>query len=481
MKLIALPSSLISPLPTLAAIAGLLILSPLTQGRQAEPAKAPPKLADTVIEIESLGLSLRLPENALVTKKPQEAQRLIVEANDRGWIGTLEILESSSESQTAKSVLDRLVEQTRTYDTKMRITDQQSLTVDGKDVEFAVARLNLRSGNDRFTEVRAFGVMKPSPKMFAIYGVRGDGSKSDEIIELALATIRSIEFEDPAKRAEQVAKGIAAMEGVLGTITEQTYRQAIAPDSWYRVYEQDGEGRTQEIAFYRVQESIGPKSAVGAGSSSTTTSAEQGLLVRQIARYVSPESGEPAALVVEIENEAWSSLDRKSEMWSTRQIIYRKHQAGFEVSSRSTITGVRDHGRISVSVTTSDQNTPDPTFTVPTAYLAQSEQHMLYRLLVPRGTGTYYLYQFRPQTLDLKRREEVITEEGNFFKIESRPDPIEAPTIKTVDERGRILKMVDANGQITEPTTPQEVQRLWKAAGLPTGAITPVPRPVTRP
>lgn len=89
------------------------------------------------------------------------------------------------------------------------------------------------------------------------------------------------------------------------------------------------------------------------------------------------------------------------------------------------------------------------------------------------------MYLFRPQTADVKRRSEIIkaTSNPDRFTVESRQDPSLPPTIKTITAKGEILRMVSPEGQITEPTDPAQLQRLWRAKGLPTGPIVPIAEP----
>jgi len=268
---------------------------------------------------------------------------------------------------------------------------------------------------------------------------------------------------------------------VLSNLTEADYRRMLIPDLWYRVYTK-GEGLDNEIAYYRMREDIGRRGLVGAirdPAQFSAAEAEEGLLVSQTARFLVASQGQSDGIVSEIENLAWMSFDRQREIWSTNQVTYEKIPGGYRVASRSSISGSRQSGRIDVAVSVDGVGVASPNFTVPDAYVSQAEQHQIYRFLNPGREGAYVMYLFRPQTSDVKRRSEIIkaTSDPDRFTVESRQDPSQPATTKIISAKGEIIRMETPNGQITEPTQPEVLQKLWRAKGLPTGAITPIPDP----
>jgi hypothetical protein len=283
--------------------------------------------------------------------------------------------------------------------------------------------------------------------------------------------------------AREIQEGIDATNTALAGLTADDYRAMLAPDSWYRVFTK-GDGVDNEIAYYRIQEAIGPRGRVGGSRDParfTAEEAEEGLLVGQSARFLIATPEDSAGFVSEIEATVWMSFDRKTELWSTRQITYEKTAKGYRVASRSAISGTREEGRIDVIVTVDDVAMDQPTFSTPDAFLSQAEQHLIYRMLNPGQEGTYIMYLFRPQTTDVKRRSEIIkaTSSPDRFTVESRQDPSQPATIKTISAKGEILRMVSPEGQITEPSDPAQLQRLWRAKGLPTGPIVPIADPAS--
>jgi len=457
-----------------------------TLAQDPEPVDSTSRLSDTVYEEETVGLTMHLPEGVRVTRNEQSAQRVIVETFDTSWVGTLEVILTRSDTETISAVADRAIEASkgatdserkRTKECKLR--SRETLDIGGQKGEQFILDMAFDTRDGLMREVRLYTIFKPLPGTFVVYGVRGDGGKADEIVRITKASVNTFRFRDPAAVAREVQEGIDATRKVLANLTAADYRRILIADSWYRVYTK-GDGLDNEVAYYRMREDIGPRGRVGAirdPSQFSAAEAEEGLLVSQTARFLLPAQGQADGLVSEIESLAWMSFDRKQEVWSTRQVTYEKVARGYRVASRSSISGTRMGGRIDVAVNLDGVGTSHPNFTTPDAYVSQAEQHLIYRILNPGHEGTYNMYLFRPQTSDVKRRTEIIkaTSDPNRFAVESRQDPSQPATTKIITARGEILRMESANGQITEPGDPAVLQKLWRAKGLPTGAIKPIP------
>lgn len=445
-------------------------------------------LSSTIYEEESIGLTMRLPEGAKVTSNPQSTRRVLVESFDMLWIGTLEVIQTRNDEETIAAVADRAIEASRgtTDSEKRRVKEcktrtRETVDINGLSAEQFVLDMAFDTRDGVMREVRVYSIFKPLPGTFVVYGVRGDGTHADAIIKATKASVATFQFRDPAQVKREIQEGIDATNKVLAQLTADEYRRMIVPDSWYRVYSK-GDGIDNEIAYYRIREDIGPRGLLGTNrdkSKFTPTEAEEGLLVSQSARFLVASESAADAYVSEIEGLAWVAFDRKSEIWYTRQTTYEKTDRGYRIASRSSISGTRQGGRIDVAVNVDDVSIANPSFTTPDAFLSQAEQHLIYRMLNPGREGSYIMYLFRPQTADVKRRSEIIkaTSNPDRFTVESRQDPSLPPTIKTITAKGEILRMVSPEGQITEPTDPAQLQRLWRAKGLPTGPIVPIAEP----
>lgn len=456
-----------------------------------EPFDSTARLSDTIYDEETVGLTMRLPEGVRVTRNEQSTQRVLVETLDMSWVGTLEVILTRSDTETIAAVADRAIdaskgttdsEKKRTKECKLR--SRETIDIGGQKAEQFVLDMAFDTRDGLMREVRVYTIFKPLPGTFVVYGVRGDGAKADQIVKVTKASVNTFRFRDPSAVARELQEGIDATTKVLSNLTEADYRRMLIPDSWYRVYSK-GDGLDNEIAYYRMREDIGPRGLVGAirdPSQFSAAEAEDGLLVSQTARFLVASQGQADGIVSEIESLAWMSFDRKREIWSTRQVTYEKVARGYRVYSRSSISGSRQGGRIDVAVNVDGVGTSNPNFTVPDAYLSQAEQHLIYRILNPGHEGAYNMYLFRPQTSDVKRRSEIIkaTSDPNRFSVESRQDPSQPATTKIISAKGEIIRMEAPNGQITEPSDPAVLRKLWRAKGLPTGEIKPIPDPPSR-
>ncbi len=457
--------------------------------QNAGPVDSTSRLSETIYEEETVGLTMNLPEGVRVTRNEQSAQRVLVETMDMSWVGTLEVILTKSDAETITTVADRAIEASqgstesekkRTKECKVR--SRETIDIGGQSAEQFVLDMAFDTRDGLMREVRIYTIFKPLPGTFVVYGVRGDGGKADEIVKTTMASVNTFRFRDPAAVARELQEGIDATTKVLSGLTEADYRRILVPDSWYRVYTK-GDGLDNEVAYYRMREDIGPRGLVGAirnPAQFSAAEAEEGLLVGQTARFLVAAQDQADGIVTEVESLAWMSFDRKREVWSTRQVTYEKVPRGYRVATRSSISGSREGGRIDVAVNVDGVGVSNHNFTVPDAYLSQAEQHLIYRLLNPGHEGTYLMYLFRPQTSDVKRRSEIIkaTSDPDRFTVESRQDPSQPATTKIISAKGEIIRMEIPSGQITEPSDPAVLQKLWRAKGLPTGAINAIPDPL---
>ena len=447
------------------------------------PTDAPPdQLGIAVYEEESVGLTLRLPEGVKVTRNPQSAQRLLIETLDLRWIATLEVILTRNEEETIKSVTDRAIktsqEPTDTSKQKVRqprVRYRKAIKVGDQEAEQFAVELDLVTENTVIREVRLYTIFNPTPGTFVIYGVRGDGARADEIIDLTQATVESFRFRDPVALSRELEEGIDATKKALARLGAEEYRKMLVRDTWYRLFKKGNAG-DQEVAYYRIREDIGPRGLVGENRDPARfgpADQEEGLLVSQTARFLVAGETAEDAYISEVENLAWMSFDRQRELWSTRQVTYEKAGSGYTLLARSTISGTRQGGRIDILVSVSDGSGGSSSFTTPDAYISQAEQHLLYRILNPGQAGSYVMYLFRPQTSEVKRRTEIIkaTSNPDRFTVESKLDQTLPPTIKTISAAGEILRMISPEGLYTEPSDAARLQQLWRARGLPTGEI----------
>lgn len=459
-----------------------------SRGQNPKPAEPVTTLSSTIYDEESVGLTMRLPEGVRLTRNPQSTQRVLVETFDMSWVGTLEVIQTRDENETIKSVTDRAIEANKgsTDPEKSRVKEfklasRESITINGQAAEQFVIDMTFETRGGLMREVRIYTIFKPLPGTFVIYSVRGDGTQSEAIIKATKASVDTFTFRDPAVVAREIQEGIDATNKALSRLSADAYKKMLVTDAWYRVYGK-GDVAEREIAYYRIQEDTGPRGALSSSRDSSKFSAaesEEGLLVSQSARFIAPSETSADEFVSEVESLAWMAFDRKTEVWTTQQVTYQKTPRGYRVASRSSISGTRENGRINVIVTVDGANVATPSFATPDAYLSQAEQHLIYRILNPGQAGSYEMYLFRPQSSDVKRRSEIIkaTENPDRFTVESRQDPSQPATIKTITAKGEILRMVSPEGQITEQSNPADLQRLWRAKGLPTGPIRPIVEP----
>ncbi len=127
-----------------------------------------------------------------------------------------------------------------------------------------------------------------------------------------------------------------------------------------------------------------------------------------------------------------------------------------QIENHERFAGTRAKGNVSGSVDESNWATPE------TAYLSQVLVHALPALL-PAEEAVYCFYAYHPQSGKLGLRTvRVVPNEHGGVTIFDRPTPRRGETRSTYDRDRRLIEQVFPGGLTLKPTTPQELQTLWK-------------------
>lgn len=428
-------------------------------------------LSEKAIELPSIGFSIHFPLNSRVTKQPQSSRRIMVQSNDSTWIATVDVDITTNSDLTIKEVAVNTINKiNKTYPVTSQIVITEPM-IDKHDSRQIEVTVKLPSNVE---EYRLYTIMNPSPQNFLVYTMWCSKENSADVKKLYDDSVKSIRFSDPEDILNQRLTAIDATENVISKINPLTYSSLLISQRWFRIYRKIKESADeQEIGYYRVEESMAPRGRLTPDrppSNYSVLEREEGLLVSLIARYVQPDGS-----IYDVESTAWSSRDRKSEVWSIRAAMYPRLQDGTYVSpSRSAMTGNRSGNRIDVSLEIPSAPLRNFSIQVPTkAYITQAERYLLYRLLKPWSEVTYGMYYFDPTLSKLIYRVDKIQagDTQGQYHSEQKLNQDSLPNNVILDASGVIQRIDSSSGEITEPTSLEQIRKLWNSAGLPTTSM----------
>ncbi len=422
-------------------------------------------LSADMLELPTVGLSMHMPAGCTYVLKPGSERRMEAAATDLSWHAAIDIRKTADDTLTPTDIANETIQTMVTSVMNASVRSRASLHIGDLVAEQIVIKKRSRPGQPDM--VVSYTIFKPMPNIFVVYNVWCPAEHAETVLTLHKPAIYSIRYTDPAAYAIQRDEMIAPVNRILDNLDEKDYRKLIIPEQWYRVYTKDNNDQTHELAYYRVRESISPKSAIGG----SITSNEMGLLVRLDSRYlIQPDGSE----YFDIQSTSWMSLDRSEEQWSIRSARFVKRNAtSYHAASHSTITGTRSGAKIDVVIDIPPASAQVIEVRQPTkSYINQAEQQLIFRLLKSLGDGSYGMYIFEPVKGRIVFRTETVTKEesGTGWRSVSLRAKDVMPNQITFDNNGIVRRSVTSTGQVTVPTTLKEIHKLWKTAKLPTGA-----------
>ncbi len=451
-------------------------------------------LVSDPIRIESVGLSMSPPLKASVTSGQFGAlTRVSIKDDDLRWLINIENPRSENAEMTLAQVADKTLKDILLANAIVDKASGEKVGANGK----ILSRIkDLRvpgvgEPGERFyvaipqggaVRVEGYTLFRISPGQFvAIQLICGqeDLKNAQRIYETAVATLK---IQDPTQADSLRRDAIAAGRTFLSRLTPADYDAASAqPAQLYRLYRPapsgapgDAEERGyRSVRFFKgVRTQIDPKTKddrPGPGNPS-------GHLAEISARLVD-RSPLGDTVITDVQGFYFMSNDRNDEAWSIRMA---RHESQTRAPSVFTETGTRSGRVMTVIVEKPGKSQPTVRPTVPPdGYINQVEVFMLPRLLQRAGAEAdmgFYGYQSLTENVTLRRdsasRDELMP---GVWRITSRPRESAEPTSYLFRESGELIRAELPDGLIMEPIWPAELEKLWKAKGLPTGAFAQKP------
>ncbi|MCX5691252.1 MAG: hypothetical protein NTV94_15940 [Planctomycetota bacterium] len=350
----------------------------------------------------------------------------------------------------------------------------ERLTVAGYDC--ARWTIELPSLEGRTPQTRVFASIRCSPGQFIVFDMLTtppNFKKAKAMMETIIATIK---IEDPAKIAADRSAAVNAGLKLFESVGTDTLREIVAahPERWERRYMPNADGsdaNSREIAYRRVKFLWGPRSLLESSSGSASKASGnrvEGFIVQIDARILAKDGS-----VTDSRSAYFMSPDRDEETW----VVTNALRTGKKNEKPSVANETGGRNGQSMIVRTESTGT-SPKSTKPAfqgeGYISGVETHLLPYLLMKSGVEAehgFYSWNSNEGKVVLRRDLLQAIETGNGekgWKISTQSVEGRKPMEAFFDASGTTLRIEMSDSSIWEPTTYEQLKRIWESKGLPT-------------
>ena len=460
-------------------------------GERPAPTANDPRLPPTLVatnlsreqlRIETVGLSMSVPEGSVVVQASTGDGTLSfnVVPGENEWAMAVSTRRTKSDQtsvqQMAEGITKQMLALAPLLDAKTREMTYSRVEVLHRDMDFRVAgcatpgaRLYFAIPNENGPRgIKGYTVFKPLPGLFVLFELSTAEPQFDKAraaYELAVATAA---FVDPTvalkARADALANGLA----FAGQLDVSALQRALPEGQQaFRLYQPGTPPQPDTEKGYRIiTYERGKRSDLGRDvAMSSTRDDPEGIIMTIQARILAPNG-----MVIDSESNAFSAYDRSSEAWVSRTSV-REKDAARKQPQVFTETGVRQ-GK-SLSVFTRQPGKPDRSAQHELQgreYLSQVEVQLLPMLLDRASAeGELGFYAYRSDTGTVSLRRERVQGQKDGSKITTTLRDSEETQTTLVRDSSRYVRTELPDGSLWEPIEPEALLRLWRSKSLPTG------------
>lgn len=436
-------------------------------------------LSQTPLVVEALGLAINLPFGATASAQKIDGQLSVSVTDGEGgntWTMRIQPLTSSLPKPSAAAQVEEHLVHLRLIKQEHSIISNTPVTCGG--IEGQQCWLELKS--DKGLPVNSGWLILPTgPRTFMVVSTQTlpeNFSRLQAVFEACFSTIRLKSLESLEGEKKQ---RLDASKALLASIMPDQLKSLAGLSQWTRIYiPASANGPAVERGYSLIEVLDASKGAITPEREEKDYTADDrkpGLVVRLKGRVSIPQSTEVYDTIATY----WMAWDQSEEAWSIRGTRRQGEAAQTEAES-----GVRvaeapgSPPKISVIKASSGTNVREPSeWPVPDVYLSQGLSWLLGRILPRDVTGpreyAWYFYNFANAKPQITQRLDVwdpLGDGSGSFKLISRFTSDTPPIISVYGKDGTLIRRTNPDGSISEPTTIEELQKLWKTkapAGKP--------------
>jgi len=450
-----------------------------------------PTLRSEAVLVQSLGLSMFLPDNSEVTTNRIAGgeTKVIVTGPEKKWLLQVSSSASKNLALTADKVLDDIIEQRKrtyamSYD-KTRVTGAEvvyPLKVMGRTTNLNVgglpaARVYIGTPADGEAPMTGYTIVTIGKGQFAVFQLDTPAPNFNEARVAYETIIAAAKFRDPAEANLERKVLIDAGRALMGSLSSEDYEAAFdaGEPTVLRTFipggtkaaGDDAEKGFQIISIRKGQ--LGEVNPLRPKTDWTTAEREFGYVVEIKARQLldTDAAGRPGAngrpVLLKSNAVFFLSRDLQHETWSIVNEIRngddRKHYSQTVVRQERHLTSKTDG--LGAEPEIAEWDLPDG------AYLSKFEQYALPRMIAAKNvSGLYGFYHFDMASSRITlRREEFKRASDGWMRISQNSEDAEAETL-LYNTAGIPLPRKTRENAVVQPVTLEQLTKLWKSKGL---------------
>ncbi|MHC4948520.1 MAG: hypothetical protein ACYTG1_09690 [Planctomycetota bacterium] len=461
-----------------AAVAAACLLAGLAAAPAGvRPAGDPPvELEPRPLEADSIGVSLRLPRGTtIVTERVEGRTSIVATGGDPMPPWTIRIGTAGPVSPGATAAdqmaghLAGLEAAGRTH----RVISNEAVRYADLDGQLCFVG---QSVDDRDYALGWLALPRDDGSFLMIATV-AEADRLATLRPLFDAVFRTIRVQSTTEVSLERRARLEQGRDLLAALTIDRLQEVLGHRQWTRIYrESTGGGPETEVGYAFLEVTSAPRDAIS-GRASELAGEEEGLLVRVRGRVVM--EAETQTYFDSIA-EYWMAFDGSAETWSVR-VTNRRGGKSVYTEAETGIRNAPSVGEPRPMLTLIQSN--DATrarepyrWEVPEVYMSQALGWLIGRLL-PRDLSepreyAYYTYNFAtagPAVSLRVDRWSPATDGSGDWTLATRLGAATPVYVSTYGRDGRLRRRVRADGSITVPVEPAELEAIWRRKGLSTG------------
>lgn len=290
---------------------------------------------------------------------------------------------------------------------------------------------------------------------------------------VAFSTLR-----DPSRAIVDKGEAIRAGIDLKKGLTDATLKTALEAkkELWLRLYKPSAQGGKQndtEVGYICYQFGTGQRGMVDRAKPKSTwgeTERESGYLIFSDIRYFEGDR------IVDSQAGYFLRTDRAGEFWSVEMAI---RDPKFPKAQPDVFRemGVREDlsMQIETSSTGGGDKTIKPIMRSADEYISRVESLLVPQLLVKAQTeAEYAYYTWNPDVGKIQLRRDTVARsplDSTQWRLTTRYGDGETAQTSYYANDGTFIRTETAKGLVLEPSTLDELEKLWKSKGLPVGSL----------
>jgi hypothetical protein len=434
--------------------------------------------------LESMGIAMYRPRDTEVSVFRADGQTgVTIEDGSESpqWSMTIQHLHSTLEQPTAQGQIETHLTALREAGHEFRELRNEPYAMSGTTGHLAM--IEQKTGHGEMF-VQGWLIVPAGARVFLVFSVLTLPESVTQVQRVLDACWSTCRFRSAAEISLRRRSRIETGREVIENITPEQLQALDGKQVWLRIYRAaDPVAGTDdvEIGYSLIEVARGLKGELHPErrpEQYLEADRAEGLIVRVHGRMVADRERD-----VYFDSQAiyWMAWDQSEEAWSVRGVQRQRRASRGETETGLRLPQSVSNPRPRLQVIRSgvgDFSREPHEWLVPDVYLSQPIAPLLGYLLPMDGDeplefASYY-YNYSQSIPQLTQRIDTWEREGGGrnWQLTTRLTSDAPPTISVYSPDRRLIRRTRADGTLIEPSTPEQIHRIWQRRGLDTGGGT---------